>query len=499
MVSQSIIDINQQQLTEAEASFLAAFPAYHNTPSLDKLRETEYARLDANQQIYLDYTGGGLYAQSQLDAHFEMLKNGVWGNPHSQNPTSLAMTERVEHARAYVLKYFNADPDEYDVIFTPNASGALKIVGESFPFTADSRYMLIFDNHNSVNGIREFARAKGAEVQYIPTRLPDLRLHADDLMQQLEKRDPAANNLFAYTAQSNFSGVQHDLDLIQTAQELGWHVLLDAAAYVPTNRLDLSEHHPDFVTLSFYKMFGYPTGLGCLIARKSALSMLQRPWFAGGTITITSVQGAGWHYLIEGHAAFEDGTVNYLNIPAVETGLKHIEAVGIEHINTRVKCLTGWLLQQMSSLKHDNGKPVVTLYGPLNTEMRGGTIAFNVEASDGTRFDYRRVEMLGNKANISLRTGCFCNPGSGEIAHQLTQDEMAQIFSSKEAIPFDDLYELVQEQFQKYPSTIRISVGIATNFNDVYTFMAFLEQFKNRPAAEINALPINKTHTPDTA
>ena len=64
------------------------------------------------------------------------------------------------------------------------------------------------------------------------------------------------------------------------------------AAFVPTNRLDLHRWKPDFVPLSFYKMFGYPTGAGALLARKSALAKLRRPWYAGGTITIASVQGA---------------------------------------------------------------------------------------------------------------------------------------------------------------------------------------------------------------
>jgi len=40
---------------------------------------------------------------------------------------------------------------------------------------------------------------------------------------------------------------------------------------VPTNRLDLSRWHPEFVSLSFYKMFGYSTGVGCLLARRAAL------------------------------------------------------------------------------------------------------------------------------------------------------------------------------------------------------------------------------------
>jgi selenocysteine lyase/cysteine desulfurase len=67
-------------------------------------------------------------------------------------------------------------------------------------------------------------------------------------------------------------------------------VLLDAAAYVPTNRLDLDRWQPDFVALSFYKMFGWPSGVGCLLARREALAKLERPWFSGGTIVAAFVQ-----------------------------------------------------------------------------------------------------------------------------------------------------------------------------------------------------------------
>ena len=80
-----------------------------------------------------------------------------------------------------------------------------------------------------------------------------------------------AHSLFAYPAQSNFTGVQHPLEWIAQAQARGWDVLLDAAAFAPTNRLDLGRWQPDFVAISFYKIFGYPTGIGCLLARKAAL------------------------------------------------------------------------------------------------------------------------------------------------------------------------------------------------------------------------------------
>jgi hypothetical protein len=143
---------------------------------LDELRRSEFARLDAGGHVYLDYTGGGLYAESQLREHFELLRGGVFGNPHSLNPTSAASTELVERARARVLDFFRASPDEYVAIFTANATGALRLVGEAYPFRSGDRFLLTFDNHNSVNGIREFARARNAETTYVPSVLPDLRV-----------------------------------------------------------------------------------------------------------------------------------------------------------------------------------------------------------------------------------------------------------------------------------------------------------------------------------
>ncbi|MDQ2691090.1 MAG: aminotransferase class V-fold PLP-dependent enzyme, partial [Chloroflexota bacterium] len=370
-------------------AFLKSYPAYPTTRLIDELRTTEYARLDLGGHIYLDYTGGGLYAESQLRRHNRLLAEHVFGNPHSSNPTSLAATQLVEHAREYVLKFFNADPDEYLVIFTPNASGALKLVGESYPFP-NGRYLLTFDNHNSVNGIREFAHARGASVTYIPIGLPDMRVDESQLYRELSQPSQAGHNLFAYPAQSNFSSVQHPLDWIEKAHAHGWDVLLDAAAFVPTNRLDLSRVKPDFAPISFYKMFGYPTGIGALIARKEALEKLHRPWFAGGTITVASVQG-NKYYMADGASAFEDGTIDYLNIPAVEIGLKHLESIGYEIIHERVCSLTGWLLERLTALRHSNGVPLVRVYGPTTLDRRGGAVTVNFYDRDRNALDHRFI------------------------------------------------------------------------------------------------------------
>lgn len=476
--NQSRIQSNSGGMDASFDAFRRAYPAYDSTSRLDVLRASDYARLDQQGHVYLDYTGGSLYAESQIRDHMALLSREVFGNPHSKNLTSMAMTERVEQTRDYILKYFNASPDEYIVIFTPNSTGALKLVGESYPFQAGDRYLLTFDNHNSVNGIREFARSKGASVTYIPVTPPDLRADEDELAKALETAQPGRNNLFAYPAQSNFSGVQHPLEWIEQAQAKGWDVLLDAASFVPANRLDLSRWHPDFVAISFYKIFGYPTGIGCLLARKSAFQKLCRPWYAGGTITFSSVLGFD-HYLTPGPAGFEDGTVNYLSIPAVEIGLKFIESIGIDLIHTRVMCLTGWLIEELLSLRHSNDTPVIRLYGPPNLDRRGGTVQVNFFASDDSLIDCNQVEKMANERLISLRAGCHCNPGAREIALGFTQEELVTCFKDKDSLSFEQFLQVIDG---KTTGALRASIGLVTTFADVYKYVQFAKTFVDRPA-----------------
>jgi molybdenum cofactor sulfurtransferase len=466
----------------APPDFAHAYPSFEGTRALDELRAREYPALGALGCTYLDYTAASLYATSQLDRHFSLLRDHVFGNPHSTNPTSSFSTEWLARTRKRVLAFFNASPDEWAVVFTTNASQALKLVGESYPFGPRSRYLLTFDNHNSVNGIREFARAKGAAATYVPVVLPEMRVDEHDLERELDRVeavDRDASRLFAYPAQSNFSGVQHPLEWIERAHGRGWDVLLDAAAFTPANRLDLGRWRPDFVVQSFYKIFGYPTGVGCLLARREALAKLRRPWFAGGTITVASVQGDKY-YLAEGESGFEDGTLDFLALPAVEIGLEHIDAIGIDTIHERVRCLTGWLLENLLALEHPGGQPLARLYGPPTTDRRGGTVTFNFYDSAGRAIDHRTVEERASARNISLRTGCFCNPGGGEIALGLTGTELSSCFKRPEHethLAIDDFRMCIDG---KSSGAVRVSLGLVSNLADVDRFIGFAKQFTGK-------------------
>ena len=466
---------SSRELSEAKEEFNVCFPVYAGTRILDDLREREFSRLDRLGHVYVDYTGGGLFGDSQVTDHMAFLTDSVLGNPHSTNPTSALANERVAQCRRRVLTFFNADPDEYVLIFTSNASGALKLVGESYPFAEGDRFLLTFDNHNSVVGIRAFDRVKQATTRYLPVEPPDLRISDETVTRFLDEGTEARNKLFAFPAQSNFSGVQHPLEWIERAQLRGWDVLLDAAAFVPTSRLDLSRWRPDYLTLSFYKMFGYPTGVGALLARRSALAKLHRPWFAGGTISWASVL-ADSHTLSPGSEGFEDGTLNYTSLPAVEIGLDFLDAVGIETIHTRVRCLTEWLMTRLLAMRHGNGERVVRIYGPIDMDSRGGSLALNLYDVAGKPIDHRTVEERANAWKISLRTGCFCNPGAGELAMGLERDEIVGcLVRSGNRLTLDQFQQCIDD---KSTGAVRISFGIASTFEDAFTVLRFFQEFR---------------------
>ncbi|KAK3328615.1 pyridoxal phosphate-dependent transferase [Cercophora scortea] len=468
---------------------LDTHPEYAGTSSLDALRETEYSYLDDQDHVYLDYTGAGLAAKAQHNAHAARLSGTLFGNPHSFHPPSASATASIASTRARILSHLNASPSEYAVIFTPNATAAARLVGEAYPFSGGrKRLVLTSDNHNSVNGLREFARAGHAKTVYVPTTAPDLRIETSALIAALPQhrsgdgdasshKKPGRNGLLAYPAQSNFSGVRHPLGWVSLAQARGYDVLLDAAAYLPTATLDMSVTKPEFVIMSWYKLFGYPTGVGCLVAKRSALERLNRPWFSGGTIQAVSV-GMPWHRMAGGEDGFEDGTVNFLAIPDVGVGLDFLASAGMGNVETRVKCLTGWFLERLKGLRHSDGSPMAVLYGPKGTEMRGGTVTFNFLDARGKIVDERLVGEEAAAARIAVRTGCFCNPGAGESAFGIKFPALRRLMRANHMRGLDEYVEILG-----LPSggAIRVSFGIASNTADVDRFFGFVEKtYKDR-------------------
>ena len=439
-------------------------------------RRRELARVDQAGVAYLDYTGAALYPASLVRADAERLMGTVLGNPHSEHAPSKAASDDLSAARQALLAFVGASPDEYSVILTANTTGACRLVAESFPFTGDSVLLVSSDNHNSVNGIREFARQAGADVRTIELD-DDLRMREPLRALDQQHRGPS---LLAFPAQSNFSGVRHPLGLIDEARRKGWRVLLDAASYLPTAELRLDEVRPDFLTLSLYKIAGYPTGVGALIARKDALAGLTRPWFSGGTVRWASVQHQR-HRLADAPEGFEDGTPSFLAAAAVAPALAAIQAVDRNRLARHLRHLTQLLLDGIASLTHGSGAPLVRVHGPKDMVSRGATIAISLHDRLGRVIPYWDVEGAARDAGIAIRGGCFCNPGCAEAAFQFPD---ARVRSCLDTLGDDFTIPRFAACLEDQPvGALRVSMGLGTIRADIERVLAFIRRYAEARAA----------------
>ena len=169
-------------------------------------------------------------------------------------------------------------------------------------------------------------------------------------------------------------------------------------------------------------------------------------------------------------------TDNYLDIPAIKIGLDYIENIGIKRINERVASLRKYVFERLENLKHENGQSLVQIFGPKNHQNLGGTIILAFYNKDGIRYEFEQIEEQANQFNISLRSGCFCNPGIDETNNCLTDNELATYYSSHQEGDYKDMIKFLG----KMRGATRISVGIATNQNDINQLINFLETLLNQ-------------------
>nr|KAF6358624.1 molybdenum cofactor sulfurase [Pipistrellus kuhlii] len=456
---------------------------------LRALRAREFGRLAGT--VYLDHAGATLFPESQLRSFTRDLLENVYGNPHSQNISSRLTQDTVDQVRYRVLAHFGTSPEDYSVVFTAGSTAALKLVAEAFPWSRGSLFCYLTDSHTSAVGMRAVAAARGATC--VPVRPEALR------PQEERGAAPAAvgpdgqpPHLFCYPAQSNFAGTRYPLAWAGEAAAgrlcpAGegapgrWFALLDAAAYAGTSPLDLSAHPADFVALSFYKILGFPTGLGALLVHRRAAPLLRKTYFGGGT---AAAYLAGEDFYVPRPSLaerFEDGTIPFLDVIALKHGFDALERLtgGMENVQQHTFTLARYTYTALRALRYPSGAPVVRIYCDsafCSPEVQGPVINFNVLDAEGRVVGYSQVEKMASLFNIQLRTGCFCNTGACQ-RHLGLSDDMVKKHLQAGHVCGDDV-DLVDGQ---PTGSVRISFGYMSTLEDAQAFLRFIIATRLRP------------------
>lgn len=454
------------------------------------------------ETTYLDHAGTTPYPRSLMEEFERDMNSHLFGNSHSNSPSSMLSTDSVESARLQALNFFKADPEHFDLIFVANATAAIKIVvdclsdyhrNENGHILQGFWYGYHADSHTSLVGAREISRTNA--------RCFESDEEVEKWLSTREARPitpPPANGealeLFAYPAQSNMNGRRLPLDWparLRSSSKQGSEAysLLDAAAYVATSSLDLSnpDSAPDFTALSFYKIFGFPD-LGALIVRKAVGNVLtQRRYFGGGTVDMVingRVDGPHedmWHAnkSMSLHEMLEDGTPAFHNIAALNSAFKvHQRLFGSMTSVAKHTCsLVERLYESMSTLSHADGLPLCQIYKDSfsvygDSKTQGPTIAFNIRNSKGDWIGKSEFETLAILNHIQIRTGGVCNPGGIAAALRISPEEMRDNFREGVRCGND-----LDEMNRKPTGIVRVSLGAMSSTRDIDTCVRFLRTF----------------------
>ncbi|XP_017242873.1 uncharacterized protein LOC108215054 isoform X3 [Daucus carota subsp. sativus] len=281
-------------LKDSFTQFKKAFPQFSETNKVDLIRATEYNHLSQSNHVCLDYLGIGLFSHSQTIPDcsssspppqssdfpfFRTLYKSV--NLKTQLLHGDDGSELESAIKRRIMNFLNISENDYCMVFTTNRSSAFKLVAESYPFRASRKLLTVYDYESeAVEGMINTSEKRGAEVISAEFKWPRFRIHSEKLRKMLvgKKKKKKHRGLFVFPLQSRITGTTYSFQWMRTAQENGWHVLLDACALGPKdmNSFGLSLLHPDFLVCSFYKVYGEnPTGFGCLFVKKSIIPILE--------------------------------------------------------------------------------------------------------------------------------------------------------------------------------------------------------------------------------
>lgn len=343
--------------------------------------------------VYLDSANSSQKPKSVIDRMTAFMSNEY--SPINRSAYRLASdaTDSYECARTKVARFIKAKAD-HEVVFTKNATESLNLIAQSWGRAnlqaGDAVVLTHMEHHANIVPWQMLAAERGIDIRWIPLTA-DGQLDLSDLDRLLD-----GAKALSFTAMSNVLGTVTPVRfLTDAAHAAGAIAIVDACQYVPHNPTDVHALGADLMAFSSHKMCG-PTGIGLLWGHEHLLDAM--PPFLGGGNMIADVRLDGFT-TAPLPAKFEAGTPPIIEAIGLGAAVDYLEGLGMKNVQDHERALTGYALTRLNDEFGDD----ISIYGPLNTEVRGGTISFafrDVHPHD--------VSQVLDDANVCVRAGHHC-------------------------------------------------------------------------------------------
>ncbi|MFM8973064.1 MAG: SufS family cysteine desulfurase [Actinomycetota bacterium] len=329
--------------------------------------------------VYLDSAASAQKPESVLAAmdhvyrtHYANIHRGVY-------TIAEETTSAYEEARARLARFVNA-AEPAEIVYTRNATEAINLVAHTWGRAelrpGDAVVLSVMEHHANIVPWQMLAAERGIELRWLPVT-DGYHLDVSRLAETLD-----GAKLLAITAMSNVLGTLNDIPmLVAAARAAGAKVLVDGCQFVPHLATDVQDWGADFLAFSAHKMLG-PSGIGALWARRELLESM--PCFLGGGEMIRDVR-------LDGFTAndvpwkFEAGTGAIVEAIGAAAAVDYLDALGLDAVREHEVALTAYAL---AALEAEFGSGI-TVYGPTDTNERGGAISFlldGIHAHDVSQF-----------------------------------------------------------------------------------------------------------------
>ena len=385
-----------------------------------------HKEIDGKKIIYLDSAASAQKPSSVIESIKHTYENNYANVHRGIYKLSQIATEKYEEARSKVAKFINANSIE-EVIFTRGATEGINLIASCLAnniIKADDEIMIsTLDHHSNIIPWQIAAKKTGAKIVEVK---PDEE--GNIFIEDIKKLISNKTKLIALPHVTNSIGsILAVEEICAEAKKLGIVTVIDGCQATPHLSVDVKKIDSDFYVFSGHKLYG-PSGIGVLYGRKSMLDILDPYQTGGEMIDYVSIQESTYTNLPN---KFEAGTPNIVGAIGLGKAIDFVSAIGMDKIKDHSKNITSYLYDEFKKIDF------IQIIG--NPKDRLSIVSFLVKGSHP-----HDVALLLDNRGIAIRAG-----------HHCAQPAMRHF---------------------KVETTLRASVGIYNNYDEIDFFISNLKQ-----------------------